>query len=215
MALKHSIYPTSAIQIPIKQIRADYCDDLIRVYQAFSPVIADAALSAGRFTSPHFKFDRMTWIKPSFLWMMYRSNWATRRNQERVLGVGIRRSGFEWVLANSCLSHYEKRTYRDEEHWQTLLRSLPVRIQWDPERDIDLSRLEYRSIQMGLSGEAVQKYVHEWICEIHDLTALAREIQSLVTKGDRERAKELLPKEEPYPLSRALQKAVGIIEEPI
>jgi len=213
MVLKHSIYRTNTGRIPVRQIRADYCDDRIRVYQAFSPVIADAALSAGKFTPPHFNFDRMTWIKPSFLWMMYRSNWATRRNQERVLRIEIRRRGFEWALANSCLSHYEKRTYRDKEHWQTLLRSLPVRIQWDPERDIDLSRLQYRSIQIGLSGEAVQKYVHEWIYEICDLTGLAREIQSLVSNGEKERATELLPKEEPYPLSRALQKAVGIIEE--
>lgn len=109
------------------------------MYQAFSPEIADAALKASKFTPPHFKFDRMTWIKFSFLWMMYRSNWASRRNQQRGLGIDIQRRGFERVLANSCLSHYEKRIYRDEGHWQTLLRSLPVRIQWEVGRRASLA----------------------------------------------------------------------------
>jgi hypothetical protein len=27
---------------------------------------------------PPFKVDRMTWVKPSFLWMTYRSGWATK-----------------------------------------------------------------------------------------------------------------------------------------
>ncbi|WP_458785448.1 DUF4291 family protein [Vallitalea sediminicola] len=25
-----------------------------------------------------FKLNRMTWVKPSFLWMMYRSGWAKK-----------------------------------------------------------------------------------------------------------------------------------------
>src|SRR4051812_17137799 len=39
--------------------------------------MAEPALSAGTFVPP-FKAGRMTWIKPSFLWMMYRSGWATQ-----------------------------------------------------------------------------------------------------------------------------------------
>jgi hypothetical protein len=38
----------------------------------------------------------MTWIKPSFLWMMYRCGWATKPGQERVLAIQITREGFEW-----------------------------------------------------------------------------------------------------------------------
>jgi hypothetical protein len=47
------------------------------------------------------------WIKPSFLWMMYRCGWATKPLQERVLAVEITRTGFEWALAHSCLSHFD------------------------------------------------------------------------------------------------------------
>lgn len=45
-----------------------------------------------------FKMDRMTWIKPSFLWMMYRSGWATKKDQERILAIDIKREGFNTFL---------------------------------------------------------------------------------------------------------------------
>ena len=60
--------------------------DHLTVYQAYPPEIADAAVAAGRFVPP-FKRERMTWIKPSFRWMMYRCGWATKPGQERVLAV--------------------------------------------------------------------------------------------------------------------------------
>ena len=66
------------MQIPEKQIRAVYGEKTIRVYQAYNHEIADTALDAGRFVSPPFKLTRMTWIKPSFLWMMYRSGWGMK-----------------------------------------------------------------------------------------------------------------------------------------
>lgn len=47
----------------------------------------------------------MTWIKPSFLWMMYRCGWGTKEGQETVLAVDISRRGFDWALKHSCLSH--------------------------------------------------------------------------------------------------------------
>jgi len=51
---------------PQRQIRADYDTRTIVVYQAYSPAVAGAALKAKRFVPP-FSFNRMTWIKPSFL----------------------------------------------------------------------------------------------------------------------------------------------------
>ena len=63
--------------IPARQVRALYDGDTITVYQAYSSSIAEPALRAGRFVPP-FSRTRMTWIKPSFLWMMYRSGWATK-----------------------------------------------------------------------------------------------------------------------------------------
>jgi hypothetical protein len=64
------------VPVPERQVRALFDEETITVYQAYGHEIADAALEAGTFVPP-FKRDRMTWIKPSFLWMMHRSSWAT------------------------------------------------------------------------------------------------------------------------------------------
>ena len=53
--------------VPLRQIRAGFDERTIRVYQAYSDEIAEAALKHGRFVSPPFSLTRMTWIKPSFL----------------------------------------------------------------------------------------------------------------------------------------------------
>ena len=90
-----------------REIRAQYDAETITVYQAYNAAIASTAVASQTFVAPPFKMNRMTWVKPSFLWMMYRSGWATKANQEHVLAITIKRSGFEWALQNACLSHYD------------------------------------------------------------------------------------------------------------
>src|ERR1700733_13678146 len=138
-----------------RSIRAFYDAETITVYQAYNPAIARSAVDAQAFKSPPFKMERMTWIKPSFLWMMYRSGWASKENQENILAIKITRKGFEWALQNSCISHYESADHTSHEDWKQKLQNASVRIQWDPEKDILLNRLPYRSIQIGLAGNAM------------------------------------------------------------
>jgi len=114
---------------PNLQIRAAFDDTTIRVYQAYGDAIADTALAARRFVSPPFSMTRMTWIKPSFLWMMYRSGWGEKdEGQRRILAVDITRSGFEWALRHACLSHMTD-SFADPEEWRALKDASPVRIQ--------------------------------------------------------------------------------------
>jgi hypothetical protein len=178
------------------------------VYQAYPAAIADAALAAGRFVTP-FKRDRMTWIKPSLLWMAYRSGWATKLDQERVLAVEITRIGFEWALEHSCLSHFETATYASHQAWVARKHISPVRIQWDPERDLHHQPLEHRSIQIGLGGIAVDEYVDNWIVAISDTTTLFRHVNQLIANNKTEEAKRLLPNETSYPLAADLAITVG------
>ncbi|WP_329101580.1 DUF4291 domain-containing protein [Micromonospora sp. NBC_01699] len=185
--------------VSARQIRARYSADTITVYQAYPPEIAGPALAAGRLVGP-FKRERMTWIKPSFLWMMYRCGWAEKPGQERVLAVEISRAGFEWALARACLSHFDPAEHADRDAWSRQLKASPVRVQWDPERSLRLGALPYRSLQVGLSGEAVHRYVDEWTVAITDLTPVVREIRSLLRDGAERAAAELLPDERPYPL---------------
>ncbi|MEU7524780.1 DUF4291 domain-containing protein [Saccharothrix sp. NPDC042600] len=169
-----------------KEVRADYDDRLITVYQAYNDAIADAALAAGTFVPP-FRPGRMTWIKPSFLWMMYRCGWATKPDQERVLAVRITRDGFDQAVREAVPS--SERGGKPD-----------VRVQWDPERNLHLKPLDHRSIQIGLAGRASRRYVDEWIVGITDVTPLAHEVHALVRSGDLDAATARLPRERPYPL---------------
>lgn len=195
-----------------RQVRAVYTDETITVYQAYPAEIARPALQAGRFVPP-FKRERMTWIKPSFLWMMYRSGWATKPGQEQVLAVEVTRDGFEWALGHSCLSHYDPVRHRDHSRWALQLREAPVRVQWDPERSVHLHPLPYRSLQVGLSGPAVDHYVDQWLVRLTDVTALAGQVRTAVADEDLDTAARLLPAERPYPLLPDLAARIGATEE--
>lgn len=186
-------------EIPPRQIRAVYDDETIRVYQAYNDLIADAALARGTFVSPPFKRERMTWIKPSFLWMMYRAGWGHKdRDQCRILAIDIARDGFEWALAHSCPSHPDPSMSKDD--WERLKASAPIRVQWDPERNLRLEPLNHRSIQIGLSKIAVDLYVDQWIRKITDISDFAHRMHKLVEANELDEARALLPPERVYPL---------------
>ncbi|MFC9035750.1 DUF4291 domain-containing protein [[Kitasatospora] papulosa] len=182
---------------PRHEIRARHTDSTVTVYQAYRPAIGLAAARDGRFPS-EWKRDRMTWIKPSFLWMMYRCGWGAKEGQETVLAVEISREGFGWALENAELSHYVRGVHADRTTWQRDLRRSPTRVQWDPERDLHLNALPHRSLQLGLSGEAARRYADEWLVSVTDVTPLAHEIHALVRAGETDRASALLPVEEPF-----------------
>ncbi|MGW4324853.1 DUF4291 domain-containing protein [Nocardia sp. NPDC004573] len=193
---------------PPRRIRAVYDEHTIVVYQAYSPEIAESALAAGTFVAP-FRRERMTWIKPSFLWMMYRCVWASKPGQERVLAITITRSGFEWALAHACLSHYQPKLCPDREVWAERLQTSPVRVQWDPERDLARRPLSYRCLQVGLGGIAVGHYLDRWITGIRDVTADVRQLRSMVAAGKLDAAARALPEERPYPLPVPVAAAIG------
>jgi hypothetical protein len=195
------------VTVPRHQIRAAFTADTLTVYQAYPPEIAEAALAAGRFVPP-FRRERMTWIKPSFRWMMYRCGWARKPGQERVLAVEITRAGFEWALARACLSGYDPRLHADRAAWCRQLRATPVRVQWDPERSVRLAPLAYRSLQVGLAGEALHRYADEWVVRLTDVTSLARAVHARVTAGDDPGATALLPVERPYPLPAEVARVI-------
>lgn len=184
---------------PARRVRALHTESTITVYQAYPPGIGLPAARTGRFPST-WKRDRMTWIKPSFLWMMYRCGWGAKEGQETVLAVEISRTGFEWALRHACLSSYSPGVHSDRAAWQREVRRAPVRVQWDPERDLRLRPLPYRSLQLGLSGEAARRYADEWTVAITDVTPSARRIHALVRDGDLDAAARLLPAERPYPV---------------
>jgi hypothetical protein len=128
----------------------------------------------------------MTWVKPSFLWMMERCGWATKANQERVLAVHVLRVHFDAALA-AAVSTGVADAHAD------------LRVQWDPERSLRGTKLPHRSLQLGLGRAVAQRYATEWIDGIEDVTPLVKKLAALRGEGDYERATALLPVERVYP----------------
>ena len=175
----------------LNQIRADYDAQTIVIYQAYSAQIARSALAAGRFVAP-FSLTRMTWIKPSFLWLMERSNWAKKAGQEQILAVRIRCAGWEESLKMGVLTSYEKSAHPNPQAWRAEFDKAPVHVQWDPERSIRGADLGVNSIQVGLGRTVIERYVNDWVVEIRDLTPLVRKIHALAQNGKFANAKKTI-----------------------
>jgi hypothetical protein len=190
-------------------IRADYDDRSIIVYQAYRSEIATAAVAAGRFVAP-FSLNRMTWIKPSFLWMMERCGWASKPGQERVLAIRISRAGWEEALSQATLTTYEPQVAGDYDAWRRALETAPVRVQWDPERNLRGQPQERRAIQVGLGRQTVARYVDEWTLGIEDITPRVRSLRHLLDSGGASEAQRRLPHERLYPVSAALARRLGM-----
>src|SRR5690348_12704636 len=116
-----------------RHILAQFDASTIIVYQAFSIDIAKPAARTGKF-GDGFSLSRMSWIKPNFLWMMYRCGWGTKAGQEHVLAVRIPREKFETVLALAVPSTLDSARYASSDTWRAALVSSSVRLQWDPDR---------------------------------------------------------------------------------
>ncbi len=191
-----------------REIRADYDSTTIVIYQAYSPAVADPALAAQRFVPP-FSCGRMTWIKPSFLWLMERSSWGQKTGQERILAVRIKRTGWEEALSLGVLTDAEPRVYPNYADWEKRFAQAKVHIQWDPERSLRGNSLLYGSIQVGLSRHIIQRYVEEWTVSIEDLTSKVKKIATLIRTGGECKVKNLMPPERIYPLTAELKQSIG------
>ncbi|UJR11744.1 hypothetical protein I4U23_015925 [Adineta vaga] len=139
-----------------KWILASFDDVSVIVYQAYNDDIAQYACENGRFTGcPGYNEQRMTWIKTSFLWMMYRSNWASRSNQQHILAIYLRRSAFDSYLARSVNSDIDdlasdQQPITSDDTNRIRLKGR-VRLQWDPDHEPHgESTLGRRAIQLGL-----------------------------------------------------------------
>ncbi|MDX2012361.1 MAG: DUF4291 domain-containing protein [Myxococcaceae bacterium] len=179
------------------EIRARFDASTITVYQAYSPAIADAALAAQRFVAP-FSFERMTWVKPSFLWMMERCGWATKAGQERVLAISMHRPSFDALVARAVPTHFEAPLDRTPESWRARRDEASALVQWDPERDLRGNKLGTRTIQLGIGRALSRAYASEWIARIDDVTPVVKVLARLRRAGEWEVAARKLPTERSY-----------------
>ena len=155
----------------------------IIVYQAFNPQICDYAVQYQRFGGPAYSFSRMSWIKPNFLWMMYRAGWASKPNQERILAIEIGLDKFEIILEQAVYSSFQPDIYSTHDAWQQALEQSEVRLQWDPDHNPAGPKLARRAIQLGMKGDILQSFATDWIVSIEDITPFVLEQGEFVKKG--------------------------------
>lgn len=195
----------------------EYDEEGVYVYQAYNDAIADYAVEHQRFGGPAFNPGRMTWIKPSFAWVLYRSGYASKPNQTRVLKIKLPHVAVAKFLGQCACQHGGGGT--------------DGRVQWDPARDVMSAKAgsrrervpcvprmlsKERAIQIGLRGPLSAEYVSSILC-IEDVTDLSRQVfaihqQMLLEKqaaqeqpasegasvAMRELARTRLPVERPY-----------------
>ncbi len=179
-----------------RHILAHFDEKHIVVYQAFRRETADFAVANQRFGGNFYSFNRMTWIKPNFLWMMYRSDWGTKAGQEGVLAITITREFFDEVLERAAWSSYNAHRYADEKTWQAHVQQSPVRLQWDPDHCPQGNKQVRRAIQLGLKGEMVRRFNSEGIVRIDNVAPLVAAQRSHLS--DPEYALLVTPAEQVY-----------------
>lgn len=198
--------------IPYRQIRAKYDAKTITVYQAYSAAISIPAVKEQKLNaSPTFKPDRMTWIKPSWNWMMYRSGYSFKDpRQAHILAIKMTHKNFRSLLSLASVTGHGKTMTAEE-------KAKPVRVQWDPERSVKMGILPYRSIQIGISGDVGKKWVEEWIEEIEDVTEMARNLKAAIDTGNLDGEgeevlieKRLIPRENVYEVDTEIRKVLEI-----
>lgn len=210
MKLALELYETQQKRWPQagRHIMAQYDAEAIVVYQAFRPKIGQYAARNGRHFGDNFLLSRMSWIKPNFLWMMYRCGWATKKNQEMVLAVSLKRTAFDLILNEAVASAFDPEQHGSHSEWQEALGQSQVRLQWDPDHAPDGAKLVRRAVQLGLRGDFLARYAAEWIVSIEDITNFAADQRRHVLSGDLSQLET--PREEAYPVSEALAAQLGM-----
>ncbi len=153
---------------------AQFDADSVYVYQAYRLSISQFAVEHQKFGGD-FSFRRMSWIKPNFLWMMYRSGWATKEGQEHILAVRLRRTFFDELLRFVVPSGFDSHRFATRDEWQRAVASSEVRLQWDPDHDPTGKPVERRAVQLGLRGATLRRYGELELISIEDITPFVAE----------------------------------------
>lgn len=169
-----------------KHILAQTQGKNIIVYQAFNPHIAEFAVREQRFGGAHYRFSRMSWIKPNFLWMMYRAGWAMKEHQQRILAISIPYERFLEILEQAVHSSFKENVYPSRDHWKQAVQNSEVRLQWDPDHDPHGTKLSRRAIQLGLRGAILKDFATNWIVSIEDITPFVHEQKALLAARDKD-----------------------------
>ena len=180
-----------------RHILAQFDADAVVIYQAYRPAIGHFAAAHGYFGG-EFRLGRMSWVKPNFLWMMFRSGWGNKPDQEVTLAVWLKRAAFDAVLAEAVHSTFVPAVYESEAEWKRALAESSVRLQWDPDHDPSGTAVERRAIQLGLRGDVLARYARDGIVHLEDISDFVGRQRAFARSSAY--AELLTPREAVYPV---------------
>lgn len=184
---------------------AQYDHETVVVYQAYRPSIAEFAVKHQYFGGD-FSYTRMSWIKPNFLWMMYRSGWASKPGQEHILALHLKRDFFNQLLAAAYPSSCPEDMAYNE--WKQNIATTDVRLQWDPDHDPYGHKETRRAIQLGLRNQFLKPFQGDAILKIEDITDFVKaQHQILLSSGIQDLN---MPKETVYPVAETVKAILGL-----
>jgi len=174
MKIKIELYEKQKQRWPEKgkHIMAQFDDESIFVYQSYRPEIGNFA-AKNQFFGGAFSYSRMSWIKPNFLWMMYRSGWGTKKGQEVSLAIKLKKSFFNDILDNAFPS--SNYIGLESKEFSKQVQNTNVRLQWDPDHCPYGNKLERRAIQLGLRNDFLLPFKGDGILEIIDISSFVKE----------------------------------------
>ncbi len=204
-------YTDQANRLPNKgkQIIGQENEGNIIVYQAFNKSIANYAVANQHFGGNSYSFNRMSWIKPGFLWMMHRSGWGKKENQERILAIILPIVHFKTILQEATISSFDSSRFKTQDDWKSRMDNTEARLQWDPDHDPYGNKQIRKAIQLGMKGELLKKFCTEWIVGIEDITAFAHEQHEYALNGKLEEL--ILPYEAVIKIEdKSIEENIGI-----
>lgn len=139
-----------------------------------------------------------SWIKTNFLWMMFRSGWGSKHNQEHILAIWLKLSAFQSYLENART----KGSVRDFKG--------TVRLQWDPDHDHNgHPHIARRAVQLGLKNVPTFIDGTDILC-IQDISTFVH-TQHAIAKKKKGELSLLVAKERVYtPTSPLAIKAMNL-----
>jgi len=191
-----------------KHILAQYDDNSIVVYQAYRKSIGRFA-AENQFFGGDFSYSRMTWIKPNFLWMMYRSGWGTKPGQEITLAIRLKRTVFDNYLSLAVASSFAQTSIESHDKWKDSVVNSEVRLQWDPDHYPNGAKETRKAIQLGIRGTELKAFKGEGIIEIQDISDFVKEQRENV--NDNNLGDLLTPDETIYvPTDSKIKENIGL-----
>ncbi len=125
---------------------------------------------------------------------MYRSGWATKEGQERILTLP--RVHFGTLLRDAVASPAAAAPHLKADEWKAAVARSDVHLQWDPDHAAGSHPVTRRALQLVLRVETLRRSSDERLTNVEDITDFVIEQRSNIRRPE-----ELItPQEDVYPV---------------